>query len=123
MGKILVIEDEPQMRLNMLTILEMEGYDAIGAEDGRKGVARAQVDQPGLVLCDIMMPGLDGYGVLRELRANPTTANIPFVFLTARGEKGDVESGLAMGADGYLTKPVILNDLLTAVRKHLAKNS
>jgi DNA-binding response OmpR family regulator len=119
MPKILVIEDEPQMRLNMLTILEMEGFEALGAEDGRTGVSRARADLPGLILCDIMMPGLDGYGVLRELRADALTARIPFVFLTARGEKGDVESGLAMGAEGYLTKPVVLNDLLAAVRKHL----
>jgi CheY-like chemotaxis protein len=119
MPRILVIEDEPQMRLNMLTILEMEGYDAVGAVDGQQGLARAQREKPGLILCDIMMPGLDGYGVLRGLRANPETADVPFLFLTARGEKGDVEAGLALGADGYLTKPINLNDLVAAVRKHI----
>jgi CheY-like chemotaxis protein len=119
MQKIIVIEDEPQMLRNMLTILELEGYDAVGAENGQQGLAAIREHQPGLIFCDIMMPGLDGYTVLREIRAQAVTAKIPFIFLTARGEKNDVQAGLAQGAEGYLTKPVILNDLLSVVRKHL----
>jgi CheY-like chemotaxis protein len=119
MQKIIVIEDEPQMLRNMLTILELEGYDAVGVENGEQGLAAIQAHQPGLIFCDIMMPGLDGYSVLREIRAQPATASIPLVFLTARGEKNDMQTGLAMGAEGYLTKPVVLNDLLSVVRKHI----
>jgi len=119
MQKIIVIEDEPQMLRNMLTILELEGYDALGVENGEQGLAAIQAHQPGLIFCDIMMPGLDGYSVLREIRAQPATASIPLIFLTARGEKNDRQTGLAMGAEGYLTKPVVLNDLLAVVRKHI----
>jgi CheY-like chemotaxis protein len=119
MRSILVIEDEPQMLRNMLTILELEGYDARGAENGAKGLAAVRAQPPGLIFCDIMMPEVDGYGVLQALRADPSTASIPFLFLTARGEKADVQAGLALGAEGYLTKPVVLNDLLSAVRQHL----
>jgi len=119
MQKIIVIEDEPQMLRNMLTILELEGYDAVGVENGEQGLAAIQAHQPGLIFCDILMPGLDGYGVLREIRAQPATASIPLIFLTARGEKNDMQTGLAMGAEGYLTKPVVLNDLLSVVRKHI----
>ena len=119
MQKIIVIEDEPQMLKNMLTILELEGYDALGAENGEQGLAAIQAHQPGLIFCDIMMPGLDGYSVLREIRAQPATASIPLIFLTARGEKNDMQTGLAMGAEGSLTKPVVLNDLLSVVRKHI----
>jgi CheY-like chemotaxis protein len=119
MQKIIVIEDEPQMLRNMLTILELEGYDALGAENGERGLAAIQEHQPGLVFCDIMMPGLDGYAVLRQIRAQPSTSMIPLIFLTARGEKHDMQTGLAMGAEGYLTKPVVLDDLLSVVRKHL----
>lgn len=121
MQKIIVIEDEPQMLRNMLTILELEGYDAVGKTNGEHGLASIREHQPGLIFCDIMMPGLDGYSVLREVRAQPATARIPFIFLTARGEKNDMQTGLAMGADGYLTKPVILDDLLSVVQKHLGK--
>ena len=120
MQKIVVIEDEPQMLRNMLTILELEGYDAIGVENGPAGLAAVKEHQPGLIFCDIMMPGLDGYAVLKELRDESSTAAIPVIFLTARGEKNDMETGLALGADGYLTKPVVLNDLLATVKKHLS---
>lgn len=119
MRKILVIEDEPQMRRNMLTILELENYEALGADNGERGLALALQHRPDLIFCDIMMPGLDGYEVLARLRANPATAGIPVLFLTARGEKMEVEKGLSLGVESYLTKPVVLADLLAAVNQHL----
>ena len=119
MPKILVIEDEPQMRKNILTILVMEGFDALGAENGRLGLEMIQTHQPDLILCDVMMPELDGYAVLKALRADPATAEIPFVFLTAKGERGDFRAGMNLGADDYLTKPVVLDDLLKAIHVRL----
>jgi len=119
MPKILVIEDEPQMRKNILTILAMEGFDALGAENGRLGLEMIQTHQPDLILCDVMMPELDGYAVLKALRADPATAEIPFVFLTAKGERGDFRAGMNLGADDYLTKPVVLDDLLKAIHVRL----
>ncbi len=86
MNKILVIEDEPEMRRNLLTILRLEGFAAFAAQDGGVGLEEARRIHPDLILCDVMMPRLDGYGVLAGLRAEPQTATIPFIFLTARGE-------------------------------------
>src|SRR5689334_25331725 len=106
MPKILIIEDEPEMRRNLLTILKLEHFDAVGAENGRIGVEMAKTQKPDLILCDVMMPELDGYGVLRALRDDPVTMTTPFVFLTAKGEKPDIRAGMNMGADDYLTKPV-----------------
>ena len=119
MPKILVIEDEPQMRRNILTILDMEGFDALGAENGRLGLEMVHTHKPDLILCDVMMPELDGYGVLKALRADPVTAETPFVFLTAKGERGDFRAGMNLGADDYLTKPVVLDDLLKAIHVRL----
>lgn len=119
MAKILVIEDEPQMRKNILTILEMEGFDALGAENGRIGLEMIRTQQPHLILCDVMMPELDGYGVLKALRAEPAIAEIPFLFLTAKGERTDFRAGMNLGADDYLTKPVVVDDLLSALRVRL----
>lgn len=121
MNKILVIEDEPEMRRNLVTILRLEGFQPLAAADGRAGVEQARKETPDLVLCDVMMPGLDGYGVLKELHNDPATMNIPFVFLTARGERTDVRTGMNLGADDYLTKPVDKADLLRAVRARLAR--
>jgi len=119
MPRILVIEDEPQMRRNILTILDMEGFNAVGAENGRQGLEMIRSQQPDLILCDVMMPELDGYGVLKALRADPAIAEIPFVFLTAKGERGDFRAGMNLGADDYLTKPVVLGDLLKAIQVRL----
>jgi len=115
MKKILVIEDEPEMRRNLLTILKMEKFHAFGAENGRAGVETAKRERPDLILCDVMMPEMDGYGVLEKLRADPATNSVPFIFLTAKGEKADVRSGMNLGADDYLTKPVAKADLLRAI--------
>ncbi|MBL9126947.1 MAG: response regulator transcription factor [Verrucomicrobiales bacterium] len=115
MKSILVIEDQPQMRRNLLTILEMEGFRVLAAEDGQAGVRLAREELPDLILCDIMMPGIDGYHVLHTLRAHKPTAPIPFIFLTAKGEKSDFRTGMNLGADDYLPKPVGRADLLAAI--------
>ncbi len=121
--RILVIEDEPEMRRNLALILRMEGFDALAAENGRIGLETALREKPDLVLCDVMMPELDGYGVLRGLRADPATVGIPFIFLTAKGEKGDQRAGMNLGADDYLTKPVGSQELLEAVTARLQRRT
>jgi DNA-binding NarL/FixJ family response regulator len=121
MKKILVIEDEPEMRRNLTTVLRLERFQPLGAEDGRVGLQVAQREKPDLILCDVMMPELDGYGVIAALRADPETAAIPFIFLTAKGEKPDIRAGMNLGADDYLTKPVAKADLLGAIRSRLER--
>lgn len=121
MKKILVIEDEPEMRRNIVTILRLEQFHPFAAENGRIGVELAKKEKPDLVLCDVMMPEMDGYAVLRALRAEPDLAVTPFLFLTAKGEKGDVRAGMNLGADDYLTKPVAKADLLEAIRARLER--
>ena len=118
---ILVIEDQPQMRRNLSTILEMEGYEVLTAENGKRGVACAHEEFPDLVLCDVMMPELDGYGVLQLLRQHKGTATTPFLFLTAKGEKPDIRAGMNLGADDYLVKPVIKSELLAAIHARLER--
>ncbi len=120
-ARILVIEDEPQMLRNLVTILRAEGFSVLGAPGGEEGVALARAERPDLVLCDLMMPGIDGFGVLRQIRADPRTAATPFLFLTARGEREEVRAGMNHGADDYLTKPVKVDDLLGAIRVRLAR--
>lgn len=121
MNKILVIEDQPQMRKNLVTILVMENFDVVSAENGRVGIELARQQTPDLVICDVMMPDLDGYGVLKALRELPATADIPFIFLTAKGDKSDVRAGMNLGADDYLTKPVVREDLLAAISARLER--
>ena len=111
MKKILVIEDEPEMRRNLITIVRLERFRPLPAENGRVGVELAKKEKPDLILCDVMMPELDGYGVIAALRADPDTVSIPFIFLTARGEKPEIRAGMNLGADDYLTKPVAKTDL------------
>jgi len=123
MKKILIIEDEPEMRRNLLTILKLEKFFAIGAANGRAGLDLAKKEKPDMILCDVMMPELDGYGVLQALRDDPSTVTIPFIFLTARGEQRDVRSGMNLGADDYLTKPVAKADLLGAIQARLARQA
>jgi CheY-like chemotaxis protein len=106
MKKILVIEDEPEMRRNLTTILRLEKFHPLAAGNGRLGIEVAKKEKPDLILCDVMMPELDGYGVIAALQGDPETANIPFIFLTAKGEKPDIRAGMNLGADDYLTKPV-----------------
>ena len=123
MIKILVIEDEPEMRRNLLTILKLEKYHARGAENGRLGVEEAKKDPPNLIICDVMMPELDGHGVLQTLRKDPTTASVPFIFLTAKGEKADLREGMNLGADDYLTKPIAKAELLAAITARLTRQA
>jgi DNA-binding NarL/FixJ family response regulator len=121
MKRILVIEDEPAMRANLRDILEMEKFQAVLAANGREGIAAARRELPDLILCDVLMPALDGYEVLAALRADPATARIPFVFLTAKGQREDVRTGMNLGADDYLVKPVKVDDLLEAIAARLER--
>jgi DNA-binding NarL/FixJ family response regulator len=121
MKKILVIEDEPEMRRNLTTILRLEKFHPLPAENGRVGVEMAKKERPDLILCDVMMPELDGYGVIAALRGAAQTVTIPFIFLTAKGEKPDIRAGMNLGADDYLTKPVAKADLLAAIRSRLER--
>jgi DNA-binding NarL/FixJ family response regulator len=121
MKKILVIEDEPEMRRNLTTILRLEKFQPLAAENGRVGVELARKEKPDVILCDVMMPELDGYGVIAALRAEAETVTIPFIFLTAKGEKPDIRAGMNLGADDYLTKPVGKADLLAAIRSRLER--
>jgi len=119
--KILVIEDHARMRENLAITLRMEGFQTLLAESGRKGLELARSEKPDLILCDIMMPGLDGYAVLKALREDKATATVPFIFLTAKDERFDVRVGMNLGADDYLTKPVDREDLLAAVASRLER--
>ncbi len=121
MKTILVIEDQPQMRSNIVTILELEGFKVLEAGDGRDGLALARQGRVDLILCDVMMPQMDGHEVLRRLREEPATALIPFIFLTANGAKEDFRNGMSMGADDYLTKPVSVPEIVSAVQVRLKR--
>lgn len=122
MKKILVIEDEPEMRRNLATILKLEKFEVVQAENGRVGVDAARKELPDMILCDVMMPEMDGHAVLQALRDDPKTVTTPFIFLTAKGEKQDLRSGMNLGADDYLTKPVAKADLLNAITARLKRN-
>src|SRR6266478_9525015 len=122
MKKILVIEDELEMRRNITALLRYKDYEQIAAENGRVGVEMARREKPDLILCDVMMPELDGHGVLRALQADANLALIPFIFLTAKGEKDDLRSGMNLGADDYLTKPVANNELDQAIEARLRRS-
>ena len=122
MKKILVIEDEPEMRRNITALLRYHTYEPIAAENGRQGVEAARRQKPDLILCDVMMPELDGYAVLQALQTDPSLAGIPFIFLTAKGEKDDLRSGMDLGADDYLTKPVANADLIRAIEARLRRS-
>jgi EAL domain-containing protein (putative c-di-GMP-specific phosphodiesterase class I)/CheY-like chemotaxis protein len=123
MPKILVIEDEESVRENLLDLLEAENFETVAAANGKIGVTMAMSEYPDLILCDMMMPELDGYGVLTALRKEPSTSTIPFIFLTAKSAKSDVRQGMNMGADDYLTKPFTRVDLLSAILNKLEKYS
>jgi DNA-binding response OmpR family regulator len=121
MKKILVIEDNNEVRENIAEILELSNYKVVTAEDGKKGVELALHEVPDLIVCDIMMPVLDGYGVLHLLSKHVETYGIPFIFLTAKSEKIDLRKGMEMGADDYLTKPFDGIELLNAIEIRLKK--
>jgi DNA-binding response OmpR family regulator len=122
MKKILVIEDNADVRENLEEILELSGYDVLLAEDGTVGVEKALKEMPDLILCDVMMPKLDGYGVLNILSKKSQTSNIPFIFLTAKAEKTDFRRGMNLGADDYITKPFYKDELLSVIETRLRKS-
>src|ERR1700712_1641885 len=119
--KILIIEDNDDIRENVIEILELAGYTVSSASNGKEGVELAFKDVPDIILCDIMMPELDGYGVLYMLSKRPETIAIPFIFLTAKAEHFDRRKGMEMGADDYLTKPFDGMELLSAIESRLKK--
>jgi len=121
MTKILVIEDADTLRNDVVEMLMFEGYTVFGAENGMVGIETALTELPDLIICDIMMPGLDGYGVLERIRKDIRTATTPFVFMTARTERGDVRAGMTQGADDYLTKPFNSDELISTIRTQLRK--
>ena len=119
MKKILVVEDEADLRANVLRFLKAEGYEVLSAANGAAGVEAALAQMPDLIVCDITMPEMDGFGVLFTLRENVTTSQIPVIFLTARTRTYDRQWGVELGANDDITKPFKLEDLLAAIRKRL----
>lgn len=113
--KILVIEDEVQICSNIQQILTFSDFNTITANNGLEGLRLAKTEQPNLICCDVMMPELDGYGVLTALRQDPVTESIPVIFLTAKVDRGDLRQGMELGADDYLTKPFSMEELLKAI--------
>jgi CRP/FNR family cyclic AMP-dependent transcriptional regulator len=121
MKTILLIEDNAEIRENMGEILSLASYRVLEAANGLAGVAMALTEVPDLIVCDIMMPELDGYGVIHLLHKNPTTETIPFIFLTAKAERAEMRKGMELGADDYITKPFSSTELLNAVEGRLKK--
>jgi DNA-binding NarL/FixJ family response regulator len=119
--RILVIDDDAKLRKNFAEILRLEGYEVKEARNGREGVELARRDAPDLVLCDITMPEMNGHRVLETLRGEPRTAHLPFVFLTGWSEQEDVRTGMNLGADDYLVKPVVPEELAAAIRARLRR--
>src|ERR1035437_6678604 len=123
MKNILVVEDEENVLENILELLNAEGYSSYGAQDGEEGINLAWEKHPDLIICDILMPKLDGYGVLALLSNEPATARIPFIFLTARTERENIRKGMDLGADDYIMKPFTRKELLQAIQTRLEKQS
>lgn len=121
MKKILLIEDNDNIRNNTAEILELSNYKVIVAENGKIGVEKAIEHTPDLIICDIMMPVLDGYGVLHAVQKNDAIKNTPFIFLTAKTERSDFRKGMELGADDFITKPFDGTELLNAVDSRLKK--
>jgi CRP-like cAMP-binding protein/FixJ family two-component response regulator len=120
--KILIIEDDVTLRENTTEMLELANYEVSATENGETGIAKAKELLPNLIICDIMMPEIDGYGVLYMLGKNPKTSSIPFIFLTAKAEKIDIRKGMELGADDYLTKPFHRMDLLNTIEARLKRS-
>lgn len=123
MRKVLLIEDDSVLRENTAELLVLSGYEVITASDGKKGVKKAKECLPNVIVCDIMMPELDGYGVLRALTQDTSTRHIPFLFLSAKTEREDIRKGMNLGADDYLTKPFEELELIKAIESRLARAS
>jgi two-component system sensor histidine kinase/response regulator len=122
MTKVLIIEDEANIRDSIIDTLEFANYELASARNGREGVKIAQSFEPDIILCDVMMPEMDGYGVLLELNQDYKLSQVPFIFLTAKATKEDVRKGMVMGADDYLTKPFTAQELLDAVQSRLERH-
>lgn len=122
MKKVLVIEDNADVRENTADILTFAGYKSITAENGRIGIEMAKKQLPEVILCDIMMPEIDGFEVLKVLSKKSKTAHIPFIFLTSKSEKSDIRKGMNLGADDYLTKPFTEKELLDTIESRLKKH-
>ncbi|HTA83230.1 MAG TPA: response regulator [Bacteroidia bacterium] len=123
MSKILLIEDNTEMRENTSEILNFANHVVVTAENGRVGVEKAKRENPDLIICDVMMPDMDGYEVLEVLSKNPETAGVPFIFLTAKADKSDVRKGMNLGADDYLTKPFDEKELISAIEIRLKRSN
>ena len=121
MRKILLIEDDVVLRENTSELLELSNYEVVNAPNGKIGVEVAKEVLPDIIVCDIMMPELDGYGVLEALTKNESTQHIPFIFLSAKTERKDVRRGMDLGADDYITKPFTEDELISAIESRLAK--
>jgi CRP-like cAMP-binding protein/FixJ family two-component response regulator len=120
--KILLIEDNEEMRENTAEILQLSHYKVFAAKNGKEGVAMAEKEIPDIIICDIVMPVMDGYGVLETLSKNSVTAHIPFIFLTAKVDRADFRKGMEMGADDYLTKPFDETELINAIETRIRKS-
>jgi CRP/FNR family cyclic AMP-dependent transcriptional regulator len=121
MKKILLIEDDSALRENIAEILQLANYEVITAKDGKSGIEKSIQEKPDLIICDVLMPGLDGYGVIHVLSRHPETFTIPFIFLTGKNEPADLRKGMDLGADDYLFKPIDENDLLNTIEVRLWK--
>ena len=119
MSTILVIEDQSSIRANLIELLTEEGFDVFGFENGFTGMMWALKHFPDLIVCDIMLPDMDGYSILRQLRDYPSMANVPFIFLTAKADKSSIFEGMYLGADEYITKPFKRIELLQAIEFRL----
>lgn len=121
MKKLLIIEDNESIRENLVELLELANYEVHEAADGKEGIEQAYKTKPDLILCDVMMPKVDGYGVLKILRAQEETSDIPFIFLTAKGDKSDFRKGMTLGADDYIPKPFDDTVLMDTIKLRLDK--
>lgn len=119
---VLVVEDQEDVRENVAELLELSNYDVLSASNGKEGVKLALSSPPDIIVCDIMMPEMDGYEVLYLLSRNPSTASVPFIFLTAKAEKSDFRKGMNMGADDYITKPFEEMELLGAIERRIQRH-
>jgi CheY-like chemotaxis protein len=121
MKKILLIEDHEEVRDNIQDVLEMEGFEIFAAQNGKIGIQLAREQLPDLIICDVMMPEMDGHSVVKALRQDERTAHIPFIFLTAKAFESDRKQGMELGADYYMTKPFSFDDFLQVISTYLEK--
>ncbi len=119
--RILLIDDHKTVLKLMEAVLKLRGYEVLYAENGSLGLEMARAEKPALIFLDIMMPGIDGFKVCQELKADPLTRSIPVVFLTARGEETDVDKGMKMGGDGFVKKPFKTMEVLNLLERHLGR--